>query len=116
MLAILKILFSTKLSRIAAQNTYVGDGIACQNNIEFLKSEKFASSYSTAIEGVPIEFKSYRSMHWRVHLYNWAFCLGLSNTQGDYVECGVWYGVLSKAHLENNCHDHSNSQYYFVDN
>ncbi len=116
MLAIMKILFSTKMSRIAAQNTYVGDGIVCRNNIEFLKSDKVISSFSKAIEGVPIKFKSYRAMHWRAHLYNWSVCLGLSNTKGDYVECGVWYGVLSKAHLESKCHDHSKSQYYLVDN
>jgi hypothetical protein len=116
MLGIFNVVFSTDLARIAAQNTYIGDGIASRNNIEFLHSEKFITSFSSAIQGVPGKFRSYRSMHWRVHLYNWAVCLGLSNTQGDYVECGVWYGVLSKANLENNCHEHPSSKYYLVDN
>jgi O-methyltransferase len=116
LIGITKIAWNTKLARIAAQNTYVGDGIASRNNAEFLHSAEFNSSFSSGIEGVPTKYESYRSIHWRVHIYNWAVCLGLTTTQGDYVECGVWYGVLSKAYLENNCHPHSSSHFYLVDN
>jgi O-methyltransferase len=114
--AILKVIVNTKLTRVVAQSTYVGDGIVSRNNVQFLKSPEFNYSFASSIEGVPLKYESYRSMHWRVHIYNWAVCLGLSTTEGDYVECGVWYGVLSKAYLENKCHPHSNSHYYLVDN
>jgi hypothetical protein len=72
------------------------DGLSTDpNNIhnhDFLKNPRFIAAYQRAIQAVGVDYKYY----WRVHVALWCASLALS-LPGDFVECGVWRGLLSTA-------------------
>lgn len=89
--------------------TFAGDGFATSRHVEFLQDKKFMESFDGAILGLPkYDRANISEIIWRAHICTWAasHALGLlSNDKHsnageqvavDFVECGVWHGVLSK--------------------
>jgi len=88
--------FDEKISK--RQATYFDDGFATTHFVGFLQDEKFINAYMNAWDDVPEYVRNTNSKYpiaWRAHILCWAANQALK-LEGDFVECGVWYGVLSK--------------------
>lgn len=74
---------------------YQTDGLFSFRNCDFINEEKFAKAYAagkaTGSWG--------RDIQWRVHVVLWAASIG-AKLEGDFVECGVNKGGLSKSAVE----------------
>jgi O-methyltransferase len=84
--------------KISGRFTYVADGLATTHNCDFIAQERFASAYSVGIDSIR---QSRPDLHveWRVHTACWAASQALK-IPGDFVECGVNTGILSRAIVE----------------
>lgn len=72
--------------------TYHQDGLVSLHNSDFLKDEKFIRAYEGAVK-LKLYVDPY--MHWRAHTVCWA-ASHAKQIGGDFVECGVYRGFLSK--------------------
>jgi len=79
---------------IINKNSYVGDGLASNHVVDFLKEEKFINSYNEgektgALNNHPtgIHYRAYIACYFAKHALN---------LEGDFVECGVGKGLLAK--------------------
>ncbi|MCK7613592.1 TylF/MycF/NovP-related O-methyltransferase [Roseibium sediminicola] len=78
------------------QFEYTGDNIAVRKkNLSFMEEETFSSAWEKAVEGNrPAWGGRNKDVRWRAHTAVWAAKHGLT-LEGDFVECGVFLGVLS---------------------
>lgn len=60
------------------------------HNHDFMREPRFVAAYRRAVNGAGVDQKYY----WRAHVALWCASLALS-IDGDFVECGVWKGLLS---------------------
>lgn len=60
------------------------------HNHDFMRDPRFAAAYKRAVQSTIVDHKYY----WRVHVALWCANIALS-LEGDFVECGVWKGLLS---------------------
>ena len=96
-----------------SNSTFFGDNSATKQHVDFLLDNRFIESreftYRDAPEGVAVSVRK-TNIDWRIHIVTWAAskCMKLD---GDFVECGVWWGWLSRAI----CYytDFQNSEKYF---
>jgi len=99
-LALKNFVSSKKVRAILSKEVFVGDGIITQQ-IDPRSNKKLNTSFTESFNLVPNQLKSLRDMYFRFEILIWA----MKQTQGitgggrtsGIVECGVWYGVLSKA-------------------
>jgi len=73
--------------------TYADDGIISQHVTGFLHDEKFMRAYAAARHG--IDWAHPGEIHFRTYIACWAAQHALA-LEGELVECGVGYGVMSK--------------------
>lgn len=83
-------------SRKTEQFDYVGDNIAVRKkNLSFMNDVSFSRAWEKAVEGnQPAWGGRYKDVRWRAHTAVWAAKHGLT-LEGDFVECGVFLGLLS---------------------
>lgn len=96
---------------------FFGDRVGSLNHAAFLEDERLMSAYRASVDGLPPRHRrSVRRLDisWRAHIVTWAGNQAL-RAGGDLVECGVWYGVLSKVMLEHLPIDDSGRRLYLVD-
>ncbi|MDU6244015.1 MAG: TylF/MycF/NovP-related O-methyltransferase, partial [Bradyrhizobium sp.] len=62
------------------------------HNHDFMRDPRFVAAYKRAVQATVIDHRYY----WRVHVALWCASLAL-RLDGDFVECGVWKGLLSTA-------------------
>jgi len=77
---------------------YAQDGVYTVHNAEFLKDERFRNAYRLGL-GEDHNLGPNPHIEWRVYVCCWA----LKNArmlEGDFVECGVNTGILSRAAVE----------------
>ena len=88
-------------------DVYSADGMITMHDVPFLRNTEFMKAYRAAIKdlapvflnkGVP-EWKDLDEIAWRSHITTWA-AQKAKPLKGDFVECGVMYGVLSLAILD----------------
>lgn len=74
---------------------YFADGLATQHSCAFLRDRRFIDAYRA---GIATLGRDGESMHieWRVHVALWAAQQAAAR-EGDFVECGVNTGILSRA-------------------
>jgi len=98
-------------------NTYDADGFTTTHFLGFRAEEKFNLAFSTAINSLPLDAPSYlKDIEWRAHICTWAANQALKIEGGDFVECGVWHGVLSKTICEYlDMQKIGNRNFYLVD-
>lgn len=114
--AILAILYDDNKAEIAARPTYSKDGFATTHHVEFLNDAKFNESFNKSFIGIPNDLQPMlRNIDWRAHICTWAAQRALALKEGDFIECGVWYGVLSKMICEYTDFPKSNRKFYLVD-
>ena len=80
--------------------TYSEDGFATTHFVGFLEEPKFLAAYKEALAGIPADrVANFSSIRWRAHICAWA-AQQTKDLEGDFVECGVWWGMLSKIMCE----------------
>ncbi len=100
-----------------AQASYYGDGLATRHFVGFLHNEKFLKSYNSAFDGIPPSVSNIlrnQDISWRAHICTWAATQALK-LDGDFVECGVWYGILSKSICEYVDFERLDHRFYLFD-
>ncbi len=102
---------------IVARSTYCADGFATTHHVGFLNDERFISAFNDAFHEVPegLAVQALRDIAWRAHICTWAATQALALEEGDFVECGVWYGILSKTMCEYTDFAHHDRNFYLVD-
>lgn len=79
--------------------SYNADGLATKHNADFLKDPLFQEAYRLGCETCKDHKKKEVSdlhIEWRVHVCCWA-AQHAKNLEGDFVECGVNTGVISRS-------------------
>jgi hypothetical protein len=102
---------------ILKESTYKSDGLATIHSSDFLNEEKFEQSFNRSLNGIPPHLVEsiFRHIKWRAHICCWA-ANQARNLEGDFVECGVWYGVLSKTIAEyTNFNECLTKKFYLLD-
>jgi O-methyltransferase len=118
--AILLIISNYKVAKYVINTTYIGDGILTTHNTDLLKEEKFTDAFSESIKDLP-EHLPLKDILWRSHIFSWAYNraknLNAKDTRecADFVELGVWYGVLVKAALNTDIEKSKESIFYLCD-
>jgi hypothetical protein len=103
---------NSKLRFIVTQATYIGDGIVTSHYLPFLEP-KILRSFSSSFDHVPSRLKTLRDIQWRFQILIWAMG-STQRVKGEVVECGVWYGILSKS-LMNYFHESDYRKFYLYD-
>jgi O-methyltransferase len=81
-------------------SNYTGDGLAVESRIlDALQSDRFRAAYTAGMQTPHRIGGGNLRLHWRVLTCLWAAEHGLS-LAGDFVECGVNTGILSRAICE----------------
>jgi len=91
--------------------TYVEDGLAAQRLTSFLYSEKFTAAYDA---GKRTGSWGTMDLRWRVSVACWAAGHARS-IPGDFVECGVNRGGMSRAVMEYIDFETLNKKFYLLD-
>lgn len=75
---------------------YKADGLGVRNKeLAFLEDPVFKAAWGKAVEGADLGFAGLiPDIRWRAHIALWAARRGLQ-LEGDFVECGVYTGLLS---------------------
>ena len=98
--------------------TYFGDHFATTHYVAFLHDEKFKKAYNDTFSLVDVKTaNNVRALDisWRAHIVTWAANQALQ-LEGDFVECGVWYGFLSRVICQYVEFDRfANKRFYLVD-
>lgn len=80
------------------QPTFAADGLAVFNKSDFLNDPRFRRAYAAGI-ATGHRFGADLHIEWRVYIACWAAEHAL-RLDGDFVECGVNTGILSRAVIE----------------
>ena len=84
--------FKIGIKALTGKLTYNQDGLATQHNCNFMNDKHFIECYNLAVDhGLAVD----PNIHWRAHVACWA-ALQAKNLGGDFIECGVNKGFLSK--------------------
>lgn len=101
---------------IMRRATYKSDGMITLHNVDFLSDPRFKISFQKGLEDIPRDLVEnvFESIRWRAHICCWAANQAI-NLKGDFVECGVWYGVLARTIAEYTQFQRFNKNFYLLD-
>lgn len=91
--------------------TYDTDSLCTSNNCDFIKDEKFARAYKTALDTNPWDGFT---LQWRTYIVCW-FANHVKALEGDFIECGVNTGAYSRAVIEYIDFDKYDKTFYLFD-
>lgn len=97
--------------------TYFADGFATLHYVPFLHDSKFLSAYTNSFFKVPdsvVQDPHKLQLAMRAYICTWAATQAMS-LEGDFVECGVWYGILSKMICEYVNFNETKRNFYLFD-
>jgi hypothetical protein len=77
---------------------YNADGLATQHNADFMRDPRFARAYAKGVDTIRSR-RPQIEVGWRVQVCCWAAAHG-AKLDGDFVECGVFTGIFSRAICE----------------
>ncbi|TLP57475.1 MULTISPECIES: class I SAM-dependent methyltransferase [Pseudomonas] len=93
------------------ERLYQFDGLASKHNHDFMSDPRFIKAYARGVKAARgADYKWY----WRVHMGLWA-ARTAARHEGDFVECGVNYGVLSSAIMEDLDWNNCSRKFYLLD-
>lgn len=106
---------------VKSEATFWGDNSATSQHVQFLARPAFNNSVTAAFDSTPRDvlerwhagFWEF-NINWRFHIVNWAAnqCL---NVKGDFVECGVNYGWLSRSMIHYVPFNESGKFFHLID-
>ncbi|HTH17395.1 MAG TPA: TylF/MycF/NovP-related O-methyltransferase, partial [Magnetospirillum sp.] len=80
------------------------------HNHDFMRDPTFVAAYSRALKAAGVE----QNYYWRVHVALW--CANHArHLEGDFVECGVWRGLLSSAIMQHLDWNNFGRHFYLFD-
>jgi O-methyltransferase len=95
--------------------TFNQDGFNTTHFLGFRQDAKFNSAFSAAISSLPSNMAGpLTAIEWRAHICTWA-ANQAAGIEGDFIECGVWHGALSKTICEYADFKSNNRKFYLVD-
>ena len=99
-----------------AEWEFILNGIALTKEVSFLKDKKFMDSYKKGVDNQIKKVFGHSNDYiiWRVHIATWFLSQALP-PEGDFVECGVWYGWTSKSVIEYLDFENLNRNFYLID-
>ena len=101
--------------RILNRPQWMNDNFATHNWMGFLDEPMFKRSFESALYEVPSDLQEqFSGIKYRAHIATWAATQAL-RVPGDFIEIGVWWGVLSKTILEYNSPQILNKRFFLVD-
>jgi hypothetical protein len=86
-----------KIRNLIGRAKFIGDGIITRFDI-FLTNPKLIKSFNDSFDYIPKKYESLRDLVPRFQILIWAMNF-TKKINGGVVECGVWYGVLTRALL-----------------
>ena len=89
------------------------DGMISVHNCDFIHDKRFQDAFNGSLQGLPRQ-EIFSTIRWRAHICCWAANQAL-HLEGDFVECGVWYGMLSKTIVEYTNFGSSGKDFYLMD-
>jgi len=92
----LRVLKYPELTSRLENVTYNQDGLVSVHNVDFMQDERFARAYK---KGEETGSWGSAKIHWRAFVACWAADRGKA-LEGDFVECGVNRGGLSRSVME----------------
>ena len=117
-LAIKTALIGKKFLIDPGETTFIGDGFATTLHVAFLEDKKLNIAYNTSLSDIGADFKKsikYGNPKWRAHIVTWATNQAIK-LDGDFVACGVYWGLLEKTICEYFDFDKFKSKkFYLVD-
>ncbi len=91
--------------------TYNEDELITGHSCDFMKDERFMNCYNSAVKaGLAISDK----IHWRAHVICWA-AQKAKDLDGDFVECGVAKGFLSRIAMDYIDFNNLSKKFYLLD-
>jgi hypothetical protein len=90
---------------VLKKQIYVADKFATALFVNFLSEERFKSAFTESLNGLvqddllSSDLERISEIQWRAHIVCWA-ANKVQDLDGDFVECGVWKGVLPKTICE----------------
>lgn len=94
-------------------STYFNDGFATRHYVGFVHDPRFTQAFESALSHIPPHL-DFSIIGWRAHIATWAANQALA-LDGDFVECGVWYGVLSRTICNYVDFKNQPSKFYLID-
>ncbi len=91
--------------------SYKQDGLYTLHSCEFMKDKLFREAYDL---GKKTNSWVIANNHWRVHVVLWAASIA-KNLEGDFVECGVNRGGLSRSIIHYIDFAKTNKKFYLLD-
>lgn len=101
----------------ASEATFFGDHFATIHHVAFLRDKRFIEAFNSAFDLVdPKDAERIRDLNisWRAHIVTWAANQAMK-LDGDFVECGVWWGFLSKTICEYTDFATSDKKFFLLD-
>jgi hypothetical protein len=101
----------------SSEASYFGDHFATIHYVAFLNDNKFIESYNNSFLNVDpniVNIIRSQDISWRAHIVTWAANQALK-LEGDFVECGVWWGLLSKVICQYTDFEKQDKVFYFFD-
>ena len=92
--------------------TYNQDGLATDHNCDFINETKFSRAYEAGLTTGSWGYNTH--LEWRVFVACWAAHRAM-RLEGDFVECGVNRGGLSRAIIEYVDFANSSKHFYLLD-
>lgn len=100
------------LRKVFGRDAYIQDGLVSLHRNSFMQDPAFQRAYRRGVQSTG-GIDPYL-WHWRVHVALWASAIA-SHLDGDFVECGVNYGFMSSAIMENLDWDRLGKTFYLLD-
>ena len=90
---------------VSKKQIYVADEFATALFVNFLSEDRFKSAFAESLSGLvqddllSSDLERVSDVQWRAHIVCWA-ANKVRHLDGDFVDCGVWKGVLPKTICE----------------
>ena len=110
---VFKLRFSISKSYKIYGPTYADDGLISEHIVDFMNEEKFKNAYENGKRTGAIEFHP-GDIHFRAYIACWAAKHALS-LEGDFVECGVGKGLLSRTIVDYVDFKHVTKKFFLID-
>lgn len=110
---VFKIRYAISNKYIIYKPTYSDDGLITDHIVDFMKEQRFRSAYENGKSTGALRFHP-GEIHFRTYIACWAAEHAL-NLEGDFVECGVGKGLLSRTIVEYVDFKNVQKNFYLVD-
>lgn len=105
-----------EMFKLINEHSFLGDDLCTTHNIDFKNQSNFSNAVSNSLDELTpsLTLNVKKDLLWRFQICLWA-ANKCKYVEGDFIELGVWYGVLSRAMCEYVEFGKCNKKFYLVD-